>query len=162
MRSLFCGLGAEALVQSGKRASELLHLFDTVPQLLKNVRFAGGKPLDDAKVKAVIAESYERIHRSNLVGMGVLPLQFKPGETVELKPSSFHIMMMGLKQPIEKRKPFKGSLVFEKAGTVEIQYKVEPLGAKGPAGSAADRRTPAGRGRCCRAPRGPCCRRRRG
>lgn len=31
-------------------------------------------------VKAVIVESYERIHRSNLVGMGVLPLQFKPGE----------------------------------------------------------------------------------
>jgi aconitate hydratase len=31
-------------------------------------------------VRAVIAESYERIHRSNLVGMGVLPLQFKPGE----------------------------------------------------------------------------------
>jgi aconitate hydratase len=31
-------------------------------------------------VKAVIAESFERIHRSNLVGMGVLPLQFKPGE----------------------------------------------------------------------------------
>jgi aconitate hydratase len=32
-------------------------------------------------VKAVIAESYERIHRSNLVGMGVLPLQFRPGES---------------------------------------------------------------------------------
>jgi aconitate hydratase len=32
-------------------------------------------------VKAVIAESYERIHRSNLVGMGVLPLQFKPGDS---------------------------------------------------------------------------------
>jgi aconitate hydratase len=31
-------------------------------------------------VKAVIAESFERIHRSNLVGMGVLPLQFLPGE----------------------------------------------------------------------------------
>jgi aconitate hydratase len=31
-------------------------------------------------VEAVIAESFERIHRSNLVGMGVLPLQFKPGE----------------------------------------------------------------------------------
>lgn len=30
-------------------------------------------------IKAVIAESYERIHRSNLVGMGVLPLQFLPG-----------------------------------------------------------------------------------
>ncbi|MNV31637.1 Aconitate hydratase [compost metagenome] len=31
-------------------------------------------------VKAVIAESFERIHRSNLVGMGVLPLQFQDGE----------------------------------------------------------------------------------
>ena len=34
-------------------------------------------------VKAVIAESYERIHRSNLVGMGVLPLQFLEGESRE-------------------------------------------------------------------------------
>src|SRR5918912_490202 len=33
-------------------------------------------------VRAVIAESFERIHRSNLVGMGVLPLQFRPGESV--------------------------------------------------------------------------------
>jgi aconitate hydratase len=34
-------------------------------------------------VHAVIAESYERIHRSNLVGMGILPLQFQPGENAE-------------------------------------------------------------------------------
>ena len=34
-------------------------------------------------VRAVIAESYERIHRSNLIGMGVLPLEFTPGETRE-------------------------------------------------------------------------------
>ena len=34
-------------------------------------------------VRAVIAQSYERIHRSNLVGMGILPLQFLPGETPE-------------------------------------------------------------------------------
>jgi aconitate hydratase len=34
-------------------------------------------------VKAVLAESYERIHRSNLVGMGVLPLQYKDGDTAE-------------------------------------------------------------------------------
>jgi aconitate hydratase len=33
-------------------------------------------------IRFVIAESYERIHRSNLVGMGVLPLQFPPGESV--------------------------------------------------------------------------------
>ena len=34
-------------------------------------------------VTAVIAESYERIHRSNLIGMGVLPLQYPEGETAE-------------------------------------------------------------------------------
>ncbi|MCK1850971.1 hypothetical protein MXD98_16775, partial [Legionella pneumophila] len=32
-------------------------------------------------VKAVITESFERIHRSNLIGMGILPLQFKEGTT---------------------------------------------------------------------------------
>jgi len=32
-------------------------------------------------VRVVIAESYERIHRSNLVGMGILPLQFLPGDS---------------------------------------------------------------------------------
>jgi aconitate hydratase len=34
-------------------------------------------------VRAVIAESFERIHRSNLVGMGILPLQFEDGQTAE-------------------------------------------------------------------------------
>ncbi len=34
-------------------------------------------------VRAVIAESYERIHRSNLIGMGVLPLQYPDGETAD-------------------------------------------------------------------------------
>ena len=34
-------------------------------------------------VKAVIVESFERIHRSNLIGMGILPLQFQNGETVQ-------------------------------------------------------------------------------
>jgi phosphoglucosamine mutase len=59
-----------ALVQSGKRASELLHLFDTVPQVLKNVRFSGGKPLNDAKVKAVIAEA-----EAQLAGKGRLVIR---------------------------------------------------------------------------------------
>jgi len=34
-------------------------------------------------VRAVIAESFERIHRSNLIGMGILPLQFAPGENAQ-------------------------------------------------------------------------------
>ena len=59
-----------ALVQSGKRASELLHLFDPVPQLLKNVRFTGGRPLDDARVKAVIADA-----EAQLLGKGRLVIR---------------------------------------------------------------------------------------
>src|SRR3546814_14752960 len=44
------------MVISEKAASELLHQFDPVPQLLNNVRFAGGKPLLAAAVHAEIAE----------------------------------------------------------------------------------------------------------
>ena len=59
-------------------------------------------------VKAVIAESYERIHRSNLLGMGVLPLQFLPDQspaTLELSGSEkFNIILngaVGVHQEIE-------------------------------------------------------------
>jgi len=44
-----------ALVESGKPASEVLHVFEPVPQLLKNVRFNGGRPLEAEGVKAAIA-----------------------------------------------------------------------------------------------------------
>ena len=44
-----------ALVRSGKPASELLHLFDPVPQVLKNVRYETGEPLDAQSVKDAIA-----------------------------------------------------------------------------------------------------------
>jgi phosphoglucosamine mutase len=46
-----------ALVRAGKPASEVLHQFDPVPQLLKNVRFSGGKPLEHEDVKRVIAQA---------------------------------------------------------------------------------------------------------
>ena len=59
-----------ALVRSGKRASELLHVFDPVPQLLRNVRFAGGKPLENNRVKAVIADV-----EASLAGRGRLVIR---------------------------------------------------------------------------------------
>jgi phosphoglucosamine mutase len=48
-------------VVSGRPASELLHLFDPLPQLLKNVRFEGGAPLDTQPVKAAIADAEARL-----------------------------------------------------------------------------------------------------
>jgi aconitate hydratase len=55
-------------------------------------------------VRAVIAESYERIHRSNLVGMGILPLQFLPGENAEsLKLNGEEIFgIAGIRDVVEK------------------------------------------------------------
>ncbi|WP_120716346.1 phosphoglucosamine mutase [Tsuneonella amylolytica] len=59
-----------SLVRSGKPASELLHQFEPVPQLLKNVRYAGGKPLEDAGVKAAIADA-----EADLAGKGRLVIR---------------------------------------------------------------------------------------
>jgi copper(I)-binding protein len=56
-------------------------------------------------------------------------LEIKPGQTVELKPGSFHVMLVDLKQPIVEKQRFKGTLIFEKAGTVDVEYAVEAVGA---------------------------------
>ncbi len=73
-------------------------------------------------VKAVIAESYERIHRSNLVGMGVLPLQFMPGEgrkSLGLRGDEvFHIE--GLAQGLKPRGTVK--VRAEKADGTEVVF----------------------------------------
>ncbi|MDF0487570.1 phosphoglucosamine mutase [Sphingomonas sp. H39-1-10] len=58
------------LVRSGAPASELLHRFDPLPQMLKNVRFAGGKPLEAESVKAVIAAA-----ETELTGKGRLVIR---------------------------------------------------------------------------------------
>jgi copper(I)-binding protein len=59
-------------------------------------------------------------------------LEIKPGQTVELKPSSYHLMFMGLKQPFVKGKKVKATLTFAKAGKVEVEFDVESIGATAP------------------------------
>ena len=58
------------MVRSGKRASDLCHVFDPVPQLLRNVRYKGGSPLDHAAVKACIADA-----EGELAGKGRLVIR---------------------------------------------------------------------------------------
>ena len=60
-------------------------------------------------------------------------LRIEPGETVELKPGSTHVMLMGLKQALQAGQNIKGTLEFEKAGKVDIEYAVEAIGAAAPA-----------------------------
>ena len=56
-------------------------------------------------------------------------LEIKPGETVELKPGSLHVMFVGLKKPLNAADKFKATLVFEKAGPVSIEYDVRAMGS---------------------------------
>ena len=59
-------------------------------------------------------------------------LEIKPGETVELKPGSFHVMFVGLKKPLASGEHIKGTLVFEKAGTLNVDFDVREMGASMP------------------------------
>jgi aconitate hydratase len=76
-------------------------------------------------VKAVLAESFERIHRSNLVGMGVVPLEFMPGQSAKSLglegTESFDLI--GLKDAVATEFA-KGKVLTMKAGDKEFQVRV--------------------------------------
>ncbi len=55
-------------------------------------------------------------------------LEIKPGATVELKPGGFHLMFMDLKEPLKEGQIVKGTLTFEKAGPVTVEYAVRGMG----------------------------------
>ena len=107
MRGTFDNIRLKNLLIPGTEGNQTLHhpskevmsIFDTAEKyrlsdtpllVIAGKEYGTGSSRDWAAkgvnllgVKVVIAESYERIHRSNLVGMGVLPLQFLPGEKVK-------------------------------------------------------------------------------
>jgi copper(I)-binding protein len=56
-------------------------------------------------------------------------LEIRPGQTIELKPGSYHVMFMGLKEGLKAGGTITGTLVFEKAGTANVEYKIAPIGA---------------------------------
>jgi len=59
-------------------------------------------------------------------------LEIKPGETVTLKPGSFHMMLLNLKHPLEQGNAVKATLKFDSAGTVEVEYPILAIGAAAP------------------------------
>ncbi|MCC2650954.1 MAG: copper chaperone PCu(A)C [Microvirga sp.] len=86
---------------------------------------------------ADVAGGFE-VHRSivsdGIARMEPLPngLEIKPGETVELRPGGSHGMLVDLKRPLKEGERVKGTLVFERAGTVDIEYRIAGIGAKSP------------------------------
>jgi hypothetical protein len=57
-------------------------------------------------------------------------IEIKPGETVEFKPESYHVMFVGLKEPLVQGHRVKATLDFEKAGKVAVEFVVESIGAR--------------------------------
>lgn len=79
---------------------------------------------------AGMVEVHEMTMIDNVMKMRRLDgLEIKPGATVELKPGGYHMMFMDLKDGLQAGQTMKGTLVFEKAGTVEVEYLVAPIGA---------------------------------
>jgi copper(I)-binding protein len=63
-------------------------------------------------------------------------LEIKPGQTVTLDPEGYHIMFVGMKQPLKKGEHVKVSLQFAKAGKVDVDFTVEGIGAMHGGGGA--------------------------
>ena len=57
-------------------------------------------------------------------------LEIPAGETVELAPGGYHIMFMGLERPLTAGETVSGTLVFERAGTLEVSYPVAAMGVR--------------------------------
>ncbi len=53
------------------------------------------------------------------------------GKDLAFKPGGYHIMFMNLKQPLKQGEMMKGTLTFEKAGSVDVEFKVDSIAAKG-------------------------------
>jgi copper(I)-binding protein len=105
--------GYLTIVNTGKDADRLIG---------GTVAFAGRFELHQMKME-------KGVMQMRPVPSGV---EIKPGETVALTPGGYHVMFMDIKQAPKAGESVKGTLVFEKAGSVEIEYSVSPIGAPNP------------------------------
>src|SRR5262249_2814469 len=70
----------------------------------------------------------------NVMQMGEVQggLEIKPGQKIEFNPGGYHVMFTELHEPLKQGDTLKGQLRFEKAGPVDIEYRVEGIGAQRP------------------------------
>jgi uncharacterized protein YcnI len=82
---------------------------------------------------AAEVEVHEMGMTDGVMKMRSLPngLEIRPGASVDLKPGGYHLMFQKLQSPLKEGQTIKGTLVFEKAGTVEVEYRVMPIGSAG-------------------------------
>ncbi len=94
-------------------------------------RLLGGSTPVAAEVQVHTVDMDDGVMRMRQLESG---LDIPAGETVTLKPGSFHIMLMGLKQPLKQGEMVPLTLEFEQAGPLEVELMVQPIGAEMPMG----------------------------
>ncbi|WP_298428819.1 copper chaperone PCu(A)C [Rhodoblastus sp.] len=95
---------------------------------------------------ATSVELHEMAMDNSVMKMRALPegLEIKPGATVPLKPGGYHLMLMGLKQPLVQGGAVHVTLDFAKAGPITVTMPIEKLGATGPSPSGDSEPPPMG------------------
>ncbi len=105
------GVGYMKIINDGSQADRLIAISSPVSR------------------KAAIHTS---VKEGDVVKMRLLDkgLEIKPGEIVELSPEGTHVMFEGLAAPLVAGTRAKATLTFEKAGSIDVEYAVQPLGTK--------------------------------
>ena len=90
-------------------------------------RLIGGSLAIAGKLEIHEMAMVDNVMKMRELGKG---LEIKPGQSVELRPGSYHVMFLDLKQQLAEGDEVKGTLVFEKAGKVEVEFTVRGMGAQ--------------------------------
>jgi copper(I)-binding protein len=100
---------------------------------IKNTGTTPDKLIDVASPAADQAQVHDMKVENDVSQMWLVGgVDLLPDQTVALAPSGLHIMLLGLKKPLEAAQTFPVTLTFEKAGSITIDVPVGPLGAMGP------------------------------
>lgn len=83
-------------------------------------------------------EIHEMAMDNGVMKMRMLPngIEIKPGATLTFKPGGYHLMFTGLKDQLKQGETFKGTLQFEKAGKVDVEFSVQGMAATGAGGAS--------------------------
>ena len=90
-------------------------------------RLTGGSLAIAGKVEVHEMSMSDGIMKMRALEQG---LEIKPGETVELKPGGYHLMFIGLTAPVKEGDKIEGTLMFQRAGTIALQFDSVAMGAK--------------------------------
>ncbi|WP_353186531.1 copper chaperone PCu(A)C [Bosea sp. (in: a-proteobacteria)] len=100
---------------------------------IENTGTAADRLVSVAVPFAARSEIHEMATKDGIMTMRPLEngIEVPAGGKVEFKPGGYHIMFMELKQPLKQGEMMKGTLTFEKAGSVDVEFKVDSIAAKG-------------------------------